>query len=199
MIVSKLFCILLGLEIFALTYYLSVIRIGYRNVQSLTDYISVLIAAAFGALTYYLVDRVIERKQANKEKIAKEALLPLLPAGETLLAYTRGWAYDDRPWRLIVRTIRDVIFGNPRRIYYYVGVSDQSLIIIWSDGNIPTVTEHVLLRSQVKQLKFESILISGHRLFIQFAAKPIILWIDRDYMMTRRAKELAKVWNGENQ
>ncbi len=195
MLTFKLFSILLAMEVFGLTYYLSVIRTGYRNFESLTDYIPVLIAAAFGALTYFLCDLVMEHKHANEEKIARAILQPVLPAGETLLASTFGFTGPSHAARYVVG-IWDDLSLNRRRRWYYVGISQRSLAIVKVKGGMPT-GKYVLRRSQVMQVKLDKIAISGPRLLMQFAADPMILWIDGDYTMTRRAEELMRVWRGQ--
>jgi hypothetical protein len=190
MIVSRLPCILRAVLIFALIYFLGVLIVGYRNFESVSFSVAYIIALAFGVGAFIYC----AYKPVNEEEVAKQILEPVLPPGETLCGFTYGFTGPLHAGRLILGIGGDTIFfRNRRRKWYYLGASDQSLIVVQVKRNVPIGIQQVLRRSQVTQLKFEKIPIAGPRLTIQAEAEPMILWIEGIYMAWR-AQELVKVW-----
>ncbi len=169
--------------------------IAYLQSESLTQYVAVAVGLVFGSGAYLLTNRIFESKQANEEAVARQILEPFIPAGETLRAFTIGFIGPGKGLKFATGLLVDALVNEPRRQWYYVGVTQQSLAVVPITGNSDPSSNLVLRRSDVKQLRFDNHLLADATLTIQTPQGQIELRIKEESAMITRAMKLDDVWN----
>jgi hypothetical protein len=190
---SKATNIILAIVVFLLAWLLCTLTVSGPDTSSYAWAIGLVIALVLGVGAYYLFDALQKYSFAQQEKTAKEIFAPVLPAGEMLLAFVKGYTGPGRTGMvLLFGALGDALINAPRRKWYYAGVTKQYLVLVQVNGKKPTGVQQVLRRSEVGQLVFESGAFKEPKLILQFAAERMELRIDAN--MIKRAKEIDATW-----
>lgn len=155
--------------------------------------IGLVIALGLAGGAYLFFEWLRKYTLAQQEKTANSIFAPVLPLGETLLAFTQGYTGPGRTGMvLLFGALGDAIINAPRRKWYYVGVTRQSLLLVQVKGKKPTGVQQVLPRREVSHLSFESGVLKEPKLILQFAVESIELRVNSS--MVKRAKEVDAAW-----
>ncbi|MGC1377824.1 MAG: hypothetical protein WA821_16445 [Anaerolineales bacterium] len=154
--------------------------------------IALVIALALAVGSYFLFGALQKRNLVQQQKIADQVLGPVLPSGESLLAFVHGYTGPGRTGMILLfGALGDALINGPRRKWYYLGITRQSLLLVQVNGKKPTGVKQVLRRGEV-QLAFESGALKEPRLTLQFAAERMELRVEAG--MVTKAKEVAAAW-----
>jgi hypothetical protein len=190
---SKVSSIILAIFVFIFAWVLCAVPFSGSDSASYGWIIALIIALALGVGSYFVFEALQKRALAQQEKTAQEIIAPLLPAGETLLAFAQGYIGPGRTGMVIMfGVLGDALINAPRRKWYYVGISRQTLALVQVNGKRPTGVQQVLRRSDVRQLTFDSGAFKEPKLLLQFAAENMELRLDGS--MIKRAKALDAAW-----
>ncbi len=190
---SKATSVILAIFVFVLAWFFCALPFASPDSPSYGWIIALVAALALGVGSFFLFDFLQKRAVAQQEKNAQEVLGPVLPAGETLLAFVHGYTGPGRTGMvLLFGALGDAVINGPRRKWYYVGVTRQHLALVQVNGKKPTGVQQVLQKGDVAQLAFETGGFKEPKLIVQFAADRMELRLDAN--MFKRAKEAETAW-----
>jgi hypothetical protein len=154
--------------------------------------IGFIIALALAVGSYFLFGAMQKRSLEQQKKIANEVLGPVLPSGESLLTFVKGYTGPGRTGMvLLLGALGDAIINGPRRKWYYLGITRQYLVLAQVNGKKPTGVKQILRRGEV-QLSFDSGAFKEPRLVLQFAAERMELRVESG--MVKQAQEASAIW-----
>jgi hypothetical protein len=146
--------------------------------------------------TYFLCDMLQENGLNRQEKMAQKILQPVLPLGETLQAFVRGYTGPGRTGMIMIfGALGDSLINAPRRKWYYLGLTQQYLALVQVNGKKPTGVQQVLRRGEVRNLTWAGGALKNPKLILQLAADRMEFLVDYD--MGNRAKLIDKAWHNE--
>ena len=152
--------------------------------------IGLVLALVIAVGAYFLFGALQKRAMAQQEKTANEVLGPALPAGESLRSFILGYTGPGRTGMiLLLGALGDALINGPRRKWYYVGITKQTLVLVQVNGKKPTGVTQMLHKGEV-QMTFDGGL--EPRLVLQFAAERMELRVEAG--MVTRAKEISAAW-----
>jgi hypothetical protein len=156
---------------------------------------------------YLLWETLQQRVRVRQQSPPTEFWAQNMPAGEKLLASARGRRIEHGPTPIWFRVMQlfEFIFSHrhtttwedwenfngtdPRGIYYYVGLTQNHLLIVQAKGEQPTQIWQILPHSEVQSIDYDA---SASALSLRFTRGYLNLCIFSD--MYQRAKELAAIW-----
>ena len=192
---SKAGNITLAIIVFLLAWLLCTVTFMGTDASSYAWAIGLIIALVIGVGSYYFFGVLQKRTFAQEEKTAKEIFTPVLPAGERLLAFAQCYTGPGRTGMvLLFGALGDAIINAPRRKWYYLGITQQYLILVQVNGRKPTGVQQVLRRGEVGQLEFETGAFKEPKLILQFTAERMELRVEGN--MIKRAKAVDVAWRG---
>jgi hypothetical protein len=180
--------------VFMFSWIICVVIISASNPGQYSWLIALFTALVLGVVFYFVSDGVQKRSLAQQEKGAQKILAPALPAGETLLAFMKGYTGPGRTgMTLMFGALGDALVNAGRRKWYYVGLTRQYLALVEVKGKKPTGVQQVVRRGEISQLEWQKGAFKEPKLVIQFIADRMELRVD--YNMLNRAKEIDRLWH----
>ncbi|MBI3737944.1 MAG: hypothetical protein HY258_02740 [Chloroflexi bacterium] len=191
---SKASAIILAILVTLLAWLFCSVTFITRDSPSYLGALIFILALGIGVGSYFLFDFLQKRSFANQEKTAHEILDPVLPPGETLLAYVHGFTGPGRTGMILLFGILgDALFNAGRRKWYYVGITKQYLVLVQVNGKKPAGVQQVVRRNEVGHFAFEASGFKEPRLALQFTVEPVELLVEGN--MVKRAKEMDALWH----
>ncbi len=188
--------VILSIIFFILFVFLCGVIFNAQESTTLGWVIAIVLSLAGAVGLYFLFGILQKRSLANQQKNAMAALQPFLPAGETLQMFVRGYVGPGQTGMILLfGALGDAIINAPRRQWYYVGLTQRYLVIAQVKGQKPTGVKQVLLRNEVKDLRYDTGALKEPRLVIEFAAEKMELRM-MDYGMLKSAKAMDDTWHG---
>ncbi len=191
---SKARNIILALFVFFLTLLCVVLPFMQSETQTLGWVIALVVAAGVGVGSYFFLVWVQKRAAVQQDKIARNLLAPALPPGEEILLFVQGYTGPGRTGMTFAfGALGDALINTPRRKFYYLGLTRQSLVLVQVKGVKPTGVSQVLRRGEVTSLEFDSGAFKEPKLVLQIAGERMELRLD--YNWIKHAKEVNAAWN----